>query len=148
MISSFFLGKKTSLPYAPSFRSDFTTHCRKGQLKEVRWAGNPYEKAIKPGSQYLEPRASFKRWTETVVGMSKEWTDDQSKQLLSIKIHEPDRVITVEDTAAVLSLLYGRFIEVWRQKESAVQKSRMTRLLLRNSSHEGHITRPCFRKPC
>ena len=41
------------------------------------------------------------------------------------------------ETAAILSLMYGRFIEVWRQKEKAVQRSRMTRLLLRNSSHEG-----------
>lgn len=40
------------------------------------------------------------------------------------------------DTATVLSLLYGRFIEIWRQKESASQSSRLTRLLIRNSSHE------------
>lgn len=59
--------------------NDFIVFFRKGQLKEVRWAGNPYEKALKPGSQYLEPRASFKRWTEFVVGMSKEWTEDQSE---------------------------------------------------------------------
>ncbi|RDW66323.1 hypothetical protein BP6252_09958 [Coleophoma cylindrospora] len=98
--------------------ADFIVFFRKGQLKEVRWAGNPYEKALKPGSQYLEPRASFKRWTEFVVGMSKAWTEDQM------------------DTAAVLSLLYGRFIEIWRQKESPGLNTRMTRLLLRNSSHE------------
>lgn len=29
----------------------------------------------------------------------------------------------------VLSTLYGRFIEVWRQKEAIVQKNRLTRLL-------------------
>jgi hypothetical protein len=46
---------------------------------------------------------------------------------------------TVE-TASILSVLYGRFIEVWRQKEMAVQRSRMTRLLLRNSSHEGMLS--------
>lgn len=50
--------------------------------------------------------------------MSREWTDDQI------------------ETASILAFLYGRFIEVWRQKELAVQKSRLTRLLLRNSSHE------------
>ncbi|KAL3420863.1 hsp90-like protein [Phlyctema vagabunda] len=97
---------------------DFIVFFRRGQLKEVRWAGNPYEKALKPGNYHLEPRASFKRWTEYVVGVSSEWTDDQ------------------KDTAEVLSLLYGRFIEIWRQKESAGQNSRMTRLLIRNSSHE------------
>lgn len=36
----------------------------------------------------------------------------------------------------MLGLLYGRFIEIWRQKESASQNNRMTRLLIRNSSHE------------
>lgn len=36
----------------------------------------------------------------------------------------------------VLGLLYGRFIEIWRQKETASQTNRMTRLLIRNSSHE------------
>jgi signal transduction histidine kinase len=39
----------------------------------------------------------------------------------------------------VLSTLYGRFIEVWRQKEAIVQKNRMTRLLIRNAGHEGEI---------
>jgi hypothetical protein len=39
--------------------------------------------------------------------------------------------------ALVLQLIYGRFIEVWRQKGRAVQKTKMTRILLRNASHEG-----------
>ena len=98
--------------------NDFLVFFRKGQLREVRWAGNPYEKLTRGATQYLEPRSSFKRWTETVVGMSKEWTEDQM------------------ETASVLSLLYGRFIEIWRQKESISQNNRMTRLLLRNSGHE------------
>jgi signal transduction histidine kinase len=33
-------------------------------------------------------------------------------------------------------LLYGRFIEIWRQKESAGQRNRMTRLLIQNAAHE------------
>ncbi|KAH6678577.1 putative phytochrome-like histidine kinase PHY2p [Halenospora varia] len=97
---------------------DFLVFFRKGQLREVRWAGNPYDKILQANTQYLEPRTSFKRWTETVVGRSKSWTGDQL------------------ETATVLSLLYGRFIEMWRQKESASQTSQMTRLLIRNSSHE------------
>jgi len=97
---------------------DFLVFFRRGQLKKVRWAGNPYDKVVRAGSEYLEPRESFKRWTETVVGRSKQWTEDQL------------------ETATVLSLLYGRFIEIWRQKESASQNSRLTRLLIRNSSHE------------
>ncbi|TVY16308.1 Histidine protein kinase NIK1 [Lachnellula arida] len=98
--------------------NDFLVFFRKGQLKEIRWAGNPYDKIVRAGSEYLEPRASFKRWTETILGRSKQWTDDQL------------------ETARVLSLLYGRFIEIWRQKESAGQNSRMRRLLISNASHE------------
>jgi len=53
-----------------------------------------------------------------VRGTSKEWTEDQL------------------ETASVLSLLYGRFIEIWRQKESAGQSNKMTRLLIQNAAHE------------
>ncbi|KAG4438300.1 hypothetical protein IFR05_006235 [Cadophora sp. M221] len=98
--------------------NDFLVFFRKGQLREIRWAGNPHEKIKRAGTEYLEPRMSFKRWTEMVAGLSKDWTDDQL------------------ETAAALSLLYGRFIEIWRQKDAAGQNDRMTRLLIRNSSHE------------
>ncbi len=98
---------------------DFIVFFRKGQLREVKWAGNPYEKFIKEGTEgYLEPRKSFKTWTETVVGKCREWTEEEI------------------ETAAVLCLVYGKFIEVWRQKEAALQSSQLTRLLLANSAHE------------
>ncbi|KAL8939491.1 MAG: hypothetical protein Q9211_002722 [Gyalolechia sp. 1 TL-2023] len=99
--------------------NDFIVFFRKGQTREVKWAGNPYEKFIKQGTDgYLEPRKSFKTWSETVVGKCKEWTEEQI------------------ETAAVLCLVYGKFIEVWRQKEQAVQNTQLTRLLLANSAHE------------
>ncbi|KAH6647499.1 putative cyanobacterial phytochrome B [Truncatella angustata] len=98
---------------------DFIVFFRKGQVKEVRWAGNPYEKVIQEGtSDYLEPRTSFQVWHETVIGKCREWSEEQV------------------ETAAVLCLVYGKFIEVWREKEQALQKSRLTRLLLANSAHE------------
>ncbi|EMC99671.1 hypothetical protein BAUCODRAFT_60611, partial [Baudoinia panamericana UAMH 10762] len=98
---------------------DFIVFFRRGQLKEVKWAGNPYEKFIKEGTEgYLEPRKSFKLWSETVVGRCREWTEEEI------------------ETAAVLCLVYGKFIEVWRQKEAALQNSQLTRLLLANSAHE------------
>ncbi|KAF3186849.1 Light-sensor Protein kinase [Orbilia oligospora] len=98
---------------------DFIVFFRKGQLRHVHWAGNPYEKTLKAGtSGLLEPRKSFKIWSETIVGKSKEWTDDEV------------------ETAAVLCLVYGKFIEVWRQKEAALQTSQLTRILLANASHE------------
>lgn len=98
---------------------DFIVFFRKGQLREVKWAGNPYEKFIKEGTEgYLEPRKSFRTWSETVVGKCREWTEEEI------------------ETAAVLCLVYGKFIEVWRQKEAALQNSQLTRLLLANSAHE------------
>lgn len=99
--------------------SDFIVFFRRGQVKDVRWAGNPYEKVIQEGTAaVLEPRKSFKVWHETVIGKSREWSEEQV------------------ETAAVLCLVYGKFIEVWRQKEAALQNSRLTRLLLANSAHE------------
>jgi len=98
---------------------DFIVFFRKGQMREVKWAGNPYDKFIKEGTEgYLEPRKSFKAWSETVVGKCREWTEEQA------------------ETAAVLCLVYGKFIDVWRQKEAGVQNSQLTRLLLANSAHE------------
>lgn len=121
------------LRYAPGFQlvagllivplsaggQDFIVFFRKGQMKEVKWAGNPYEKFIKEGTEgYLEPRKSFRTWSETVVGKCRDWTEEEI------------------ETAAVLCLVYGKFIEVWRQKEAALQSSQLTRLLLANSAHE------------
>ncbi|UKZ49960.1 hypothetical protein TrVGV298_004215 [Trichoderma virens] len=98
---------------------DFIAFFRKGQIKEVRWAGNPYEKTLREGTEaYLEPRASFKIWNELVIGKCREWVEEQI------------------ETAAVLCLVYGKFIEVWREKEAALQNTRLTRLLLANSAHE------------
>ncbi|KAK5995213.1 Cyanobacterial phytochrome B-like protein [Cladobotryum mycophilum] len=121
------------LQYAPGFQiiagllyvplsvggSDFIVFFRRGQVKEVKWAGNPYEKVVREGTDsYLEPRTSFKIWHETVVGKCREWIEEQV------------------ETAAVLCLVYGKFIEVWRQKEAALQSSKLTRILLANSAHE------------
>lgn len=121
------------LRYAPGFHyiagflyvplsvggNDFIVFFRQGQLKEVKWAGNPYEKKIREGTaDYLEPRASFKVWNETVIGKCREWDEEQV------------------ETASVLCLVYGKFIEIWRQKEAAIQNTKLTRLLLANSAHE------------
>ncbi|KAL7924906.1 hypothetical protein ACQKWADRAFT_311077 [Trichoderma austrokoningii] len=98
---------------------DFIVFFRKGQIKEVRWAGNPHEKQLTEGTVgCLEPRASFKTWSEIVSGKCREWAEDQI------------------ETAAVLCLVYGKFIQVWREKEAALQNTRLTRLLLANSAHE------------
>ncbi|KAG0149643.1 hypothetical protein CROQUDRAFT_669146 [Cronartium quercuum f. sp. fusiforme G11] len=109
---------------------DFIAFFRQGQLKQIHWAGNPYEKmgesASTPNSfeqgfthhSTLEPRKSFKIWSETVRGRSKPWTEEQI------------------ETGSVLSLVYGKFIDVWRQKEAAVHTNQLQTLLLSNASHE------------
>lgn len=69
---------------------DFIVFFRRGQIKEVKWAGNPYEKTIREGTAgYLEPRKSFRIWQEMVVGKCREWNEEQV------------------ETAAVLCLVYG-----------------------------------------
>lgn len=115
MISSFV----TSAPNYESASDRSKVFLRKGQTREVRWAGNPYEKFVKEGIDgSLEPRTSFRAWSETIDGKSREWTE------------------TELESAAVLCLVYGKFIEVWRQKEAALQSSQLTKLLLANSAHE------------
>ncbi|EJU03328.1 hypothetical protein DACRYDRAFT_65545 [Dacryopinax primogenitus] len=94
---------------------DFIAFLRKGQLKEVHWAGKPFKE---PGAGDLEPRKSFKTWSETIAGRCRAWTDEQL------------------ETAGVLALVYGKFIEVWRQKETAIKTTQLTNLLLSNASHE------------
>lgn len=96
--------------------SDFMVFFRRGRLTEIKWGGNPYEQKEKIGR--LEPRQSFQIWKETVLDQSREWTDSDV------------------ETAAVLCLVYGKFIRVWRQNEEAMQGSQLTRLLLANSAHE------------
>lgn len=99
--------------------SDFIVFFRKGQLTEIKWAGNPYDiSKRKKTAGYLEPRNSFAAWRETVLSQSREWSESDV------------------ETAAVLCLVYGKFIKVWRQKEAAMQNSQLTRLLLANSAHE------------
>lgn len=99
--------------------NDFIVLFRKGSLQEVKWAGNPYEKYGKEGREgYLEPRKSFKTWSEIMVGKCRDWSEQDI------------------ETASVLCLVYGKFIEVWRQKEAALESTQLQKLLLANSAHE------------
>lgn len=110
-----------SVPLARNGK-DFIAFFRRGQLQHVHWAGNPYDKVMRETRQsktFLEPRKSFKIWSETIVGKCKAWSDEHI------------------ETAAVLRLVYGKFIEVWRQREAALTSSKLTSLLLSNASHEG-----------
>jgi signal transduction histidine kinase len=85
----------------------------------VSWAGDPYQKLIRESTGGpLEPRKSFKALNETIVGKCHEWSEE-------------DR-----DTAAFLCLVYGRFTEVWRQEQAALQNNQLTRLRLANAAHK------------
>jgi len=49
--------------------------------------------------------------------------------------------------AAMAQLVYGSFIRVWREKESAVRESRLKRLLLHDASHQGTLSEALFTMP-
>ena len=97
---------------------DFIVLLRKGQEREVHWAGKPYKTEAASESAILEPRKSFKSWTEKIHGTSRAWTDEQM------------------ETAGVLALVYGKFVLVWREKEQARKNNHLTSILLTNASHE------------
>ncbi|RDW85559.1 hypothetical protein BP5796_03884 [Coleophoma crateriformis] len=87
--------------------NDFLVFFRKGQQKQMTWAGNPYEKKYRPGTDYLEPRASFQRWSETVAGMSPEWTVDQPLRVLQAlqkdgQQNSLDLSISVDEKLAIM----------------------------------------------
>ncbi|KAF8635860.1 hypothetical protein AX15_000052 [Amanita polypyramis BW_CC] len=108
------------LLYVPlsSGGKDFIVFLRKGQKHNVRWAGRPFKDSSTEKGAVLEPRKSFKVWSETIIGRCRAWTEEQL------------------ETAGVLSLVYGKFIEVWRHKENAAKTKKLTSLLLSNASHE------------
>ncbi|CAE6456618.1 unnamed protein product [Rhizoctonia solani] len=76
------------VPLSPGGK-DFIALMRKGQLRDVHWAGKPFKPGGGPNA-ILEPRKSFKAWTETVSGRCRAWTDEQL------------------ETAGVLALVYGK----------------------------------------
>ncbi|KAF2709473.1 hypothetical protein K504DRAFT_526003 [Pleomassaria siparia CBS 279.74] len=102
------------VPLSPAI-GDFIIFFRASQTKEVDWAGNPKKFG---DEKKLEPRNSFKKWTETVRGTCQEWTEEEL------------------EAAGMTRLVYGNFIRVWREKEADLQESRMKRVLLFNLSHE------------
>lgn len=105
------------VPLTVKAGQDFIVFLRKGQSKEVQWAGKPYKDEQSGESASLEPRKSFKTWSEIVTGRSRAWTDDQL------------------ESAGVLALIYGKFIQVWREKQSAMASNQLTAILLSNTSH-------------
>ncbi|PWN36764.1 uncharacterized protein FA14DRAFT_140699 [Meira miltonrushii] len=96
---------------------DFITFMRKAQTRHVNWAGKPFKEG-REGKAVLEPRKSFKIWSEVVVGTCRAWQDEEL------------------ETASVLCLVYGKFISVWRQREQAMQYNQLNKLLLSNATHE------------
>jgi light-regulated signal transduction histidine kinase (bacteriophytochrome) len=70
--------------------TDFIALLRKGQPRAVRWAGKPDKDKEDGRRTSLEPRASFKVWSETVAGSCRIWTDEQLEM------------------AGVLALVYGK----------------------------------------
>lgn len=76
------------LLYVPltSSGKDFIAFLRKGQLRDVHWAGKPSKRE----KGELEPRKSFRIWSEKIAGRCRAWTDEEL------------------ETAGVLALVYGK----------------------------------------
>ena len=70
--------------------ADFIALLRKGQPRAVRWAGRPYKDGEDGRQTSLEPRVSFKVWSEIVAGRCRVWTDEHLEM------------------AGVLALVYGK----------------------------------------
>jgi hypothetical protein len=68
---------------------DFIVFLRKGQMKDVHWAGKPFKNHADEAST-LEPRKSFKTWSQVIAGRCRVWKDEQL------------------ETAGVLALVYGK----------------------------------------
>jgi light-regulated signal transduction histidine kinase (bacteriophytochrome) len=96
---------------------DFIVFFRKGRHMDIQWGGNPYDIAKrKETAGYLEPRASFTAWRETVLSQSREWSESDM------------------EAAAVLCFVYGKFIKVRRQKEATMRNPKLNALRLVESS--------------
>ncbi|KAJ5096797.1 hypothetical protein N7456_007518 [Penicillium angulare] len=104
------------VPISPNGQ-DFIIFFRLGQVTTITWAGNPH-KSTDGGIGPLTPRQSFKEWREITLTRSKEWSQSDIS------------------TAGILGSVYGKFIQVWRQKDILKRNSQLTRLLLANSAHE------------
>lgn len=105
--------------------TDFMCFMRKAQIKQVRWAGNPYKPTHHPdgnaeaeANAALEPRKSFKLWMQTVADESLEWGQDDL------------------DAAETLCYTFGRFISIWRRQEQAIQLTQLTSRLLTQARHD------------
>lgn len=105
------------VPLAAKAGQDFIVFLRKGQAREVQWAGKPYKDERQGEGASLEPRKSFKIWSETVIGRSRAWSDGQM------------------ESAGVLALICGKFIQIWREKQWAMASNQLTANLLHNTSH-------------
>ena len=67
------------IPLSPTGAADCLVLYRKNQVKEVHWAGRP--SSLSGGPEVLEPRSSFRIWTQRVDGSSRAWTTDQGKPI-------------------------------------------------------------------
>ncbi|TIC09268.1 hypothetical protein E3Q15_03596 [Wallemia mellicola] len=91
-----------------SSNEHFMAFFRYGQLSKISWAGNPSEKTT--GSAPLQPRSSFKKWTESVTSTSKDWQLDEL------------------ESASVLSTVYSKILGQNRKST----KSKISDLLVSN----------------
>jgi light-regulated signal transduction histidine kinase (bacteriophytochrome) len=74
---------------------DFLAWFRPETLREVVWAGNPYQSktAITDAGPRLSPRRSFDAWSETVRETSRPWREHEIAAARSLASHLTDAVL-------------------------------------------------------
>lgn len=88
-------------------RLDFILFFRLAEKTSIKWAGDPGQKN----------RLNFQPF-EVIETRCRPWLEEEL------------------ETSAVLVTVYGRFLDIWREKQSALAANKVTALLLSNTSHE------------
>lgn len=78
---------------------DFLVLWREPLAKTVKWAGDP-NKAITNDGGRLQPRESFAEWSETVMGRSEDWSEDEIVIAEGLRITLLEVILRMTDEVA------------------------------------------------
>ena len=122
------------LLYVPlsSGGKDFIVFLRKGQPRDIHWAGRPHKQGVGDVSG-LEPRKSFCSWTMSYVDRR----TNGNRWRIVPRLRKG--MYCYLRCGSYSTLCACQFIEVWRQKETALQTTKLTNILLSDVSHEGQF---------
>jgi light-regulated signal transduction histidine kinase (bacteriophytochrome)/DNA-binding response OmpR family regulator len=65
--------------------SDYLLFLRRELVQTISWAGNPNKALMADQHDRLHPRKSFEAWQETVLGISRPWTQTELESALALR---------------------------------------------------------------